>query len=755
MTVADLLAKLAQVRRAGTGWTARCPAHDDRENSLSIGEGRDGRVLVKCFAGCDAAAIVAALGLKLRDLFPNDGQPQKRGRGGGDSPGKGVNRLTPPDLPLFDRGLGCQPGCQPGGQRPVTPPCPGLTLSALSAARKLPVPFLKGLGLREVRRHGVPVVAIPYLDEQGEEVAVRFRLSLDGPQRFAWRRGDRPTLYGLWRLGDLRRNGWVLLVEGESDCWTGWHYGFPVLGIPGKTVWRSEWREWFAGLDVYLWQEPDAVDLVGRVAADLPALRVLAAPEGIKDLSDAHLQGRNVPELIERRRAEAIPASAVLEAPVNARLAEWKQQAAPVLEASDPLPVIAAAIRALGYGGDLKPALITYLAITSRLLAMRTGTMPVHLLLTGLPSAGKSYTLQTVLKLFPREAYHVIEAGSPRVLIYDTADLHHRALIFSEADSLPADEENPAASAMRNLLQDHHLHYKVTLRDPETGDFTVREVVKPGPTVLITTAIRRLGPQFDSRVFSLEVSDDPGQVQAALQTQATLELAGVLEPDPALVAFQAYLQALAPWEVVVPFAKELAAVLSQSQPPPRLLRDFARLLALVKAVALLRHPHRSRDARGRWLADLADYATVAQVVEDLYETTFSGASEAVREVVQAVKVLAEVDPGSPVTVTRVATHLKISKAAASKRIQTALKGGWLVNTETRKGHPYRLAVGEDLPDRVGLPSPDRLTLFTPGFTPGLTPGPQEFQAVTEGCSPVHPLPGESHPPSLPGWEEEL
>jgi hypothetical protein len=41
-------------RRAGS---ARCPARDDHKPSLSIREGRDGRRLVHCFAGCSPEAI--------------------------------------------------------------------------------------------------------------------------------------------------------------------------------------------------------------------------------------------------------------------------------------------------------------------------------------------------------------------------------------------------------------------------------------------------------------------------------------------------------------------------------------------------------------------------------------------------------------------------------------------------------------------------------------------------------------------------
>lgn len=49
---------------------ARCPAHDDHNESFQLSEGDEGRALVKCFAGCSAEEIVGALGLELRDLFP-------------------------------------------------------------------------------------------------------------------------------------------------------------------------------------------------------------------------------------------------------------------------------------------------------------------------------------------------------------------------------------------------------------------------------------------------------------------------------------------------------------------------------------------------------------------------------------------------------------------------------------------------------------------------------------------------------------
>lgn len=67
--VEKILALVENVRPSGNNWSCRCPAHDDRQNSLSIGEGRDGRALIFCFAGCDVTDVVDALGLELSDLF--------------------------------------------------------------------------------------------------------------------------------------------------------------------------------------------------------------------------------------------------------------------------------------------------------------------------------------------------------------------------------------------------------------------------------------------------------------------------------------------------------------------------------------------------------------------------------------------------------------------------------------------------------------------------------------------------------------
>lgn len=75
--VERVLARLFH-RRDGQGWRAKCPVHQDRNPSLTIREGDDGRVLLHCFRGCRTGDILQAIGLEWRHLFATP-RPRRRG----------------------------------------------------------------------------------------------------------------------------------------------------------------------------------------------------------------------------------------------------------------------------------------------------------------------------------------------------------------------------------------------------------------------------------------------------------------------------------------------------------------------------------------------------------------------------------------------------------------------------------------------------------------------------------------------------
>ena len=68
MNLEAILNKLHGVKRNGDGWMALCPAHPDKNPSLSICEDNR-RILLHCFAGCSVGAICAAMRIEIRDLF--------------------------------------------------------------------------------------------------------------------------------------------------------------------------------------------------------------------------------------------------------------------------------------------------------------------------------------------------------------------------------------------------------------------------------------------------------------------------------------------------------------------------------------------------------------------------------------------------------------------------------------------------------------------------------------------------------------
>lgn len=68
-----VLQHLSSVVKAGKNFKALCPAHADKTPSLSVAIGDDGRVLLHCFSGCSVESVVAAMGLAMRDLFPQGG----------------------------------------------------------------------------------------------------------------------------------------------------------------------------------------------------------------------------------------------------------------------------------------------------------------------------------------------------------------------------------------------------------------------------------------------------------------------------------------------------------------------------------------------------------------------------------------------------------------------------------------------------------------------------------------------------------
>ena len=74
MQLSEFLRLLKGVTGGDNQYKAKCPAHEDKNPSLSIA-GNDGKILLHCHAGCPQENIVFAMGLNMSDLFSKESEP--------------------------------------------------------------------------------------------------------------------------------------------------------------------------------------------------------------------------------------------------------------------------------------------------------------------------------------------------------------------------------------------------------------------------------------------------------------------------------------------------------------------------------------------------------------------------------------------------------------------------------------------------------------------------------------------------------
>jgi len=301
---------------------------------------------------------------------------------------------------------------------------------------------------------------------------------------------------------------------------------------------------------------------------------------------------------------------------------------------------------------------------------------------------------------------------SERALAYSQEPLMHRHMVIYEAAGLGSDF---AQYLMRSLLSEGRVRYETV--ENATAGLVPRLIEREGPTGLIITTTRAgLHPENETRMLTLEVDDSPEQTKAVLLATADGEEPKSVDLAP-FKAVQRILELETP-QVLVPFAKSLA----QGCDPTavRLRRDFPAVLTLVKAHAILHAYNREKDAQGRVIAIPEDYAAVYDLVADLVSHgTGQKVTETIRE---TVKVVGQLTGGNSdgVTYSAIGKKLGIDESTARRRVQTAIKKGYLANRETKPRCAAKIMIGEPLPDgKHVLPHPKSLSDTSPELTTDL------------------------------------
>ena len=255
--IEKVLSRLPNHKAAGTGFSACCPAHDDRTPSLSITETEGGTVLLKCHAGCSTEQVLAALGLPIADLFPT------------------IHNLAPS-----------------------------------LASRQEPSTFATAEGAVAAYRRGEPDRQWVYRDAEGNEVGRTLRWNSQKGKVIrpisqspdGWRKSAMPAPRPLLNLPGLRADEapMVFIVEGEKcvDALTS-------LGLPATTsvfgseaAYKTDWAP-LAGRDVIILPDNDEAgrryaEDVRRILGRLNATVRICHLDGLLD------EGEDVADLVDR-----------------------------------------------------------------------------------------------------------------------------------------------------------------------------------------------------------------------------------------------------------------------------------------------------------------------------------------------------------------------------------------------------------------------------------------------------------------------
>ena len=239
MKYQDFIARFERQRKTSEGVLVTCPAHDDNPKtpSLSVSPARDGGVLLKCFAGCETTAVVAALRLTMKDLFAKE--PAKAFV----APIRDSEPFTPTERPVIEK-------------------------------------------------------TYTYHDATGKDVYQVVRLK---PKSFRQRHlvGDKwvwamdGVIRVLYRLPEILKAQTVWIAEGEKDADNLAALGFQsTCNVGGGGKWLDGYSDSLRGKDVVICGDNDKtgaehVELVfNSIAGTARTVKIVKLPVAVKDVSD-------------------------------------------------------------------------------------------------------------------------------------------------------------------------------------------------------------------------------------------------------------------------------------------------------------------------------------------------------------------------------------------------------------------------------------------------------------------------------------
>ena len=367
-------------------------------------------------------------------------------------------------------------------------------------------------------------------------------------------------------------------------------------------------------------------------------------------------------------------------------------------------------VKKLGVVGEEKNILLHYIIFTSRKLEK-----PLSATVKGDSSSGKSYTLLTTIKMFPKSAYIDLTDATPKSFFYCPEDhfKHKIIVIFEKHGGEQADY------AIRTLQSEGKLKIQTTIKNPETGQFETQEIEKEGPTGFVTTTTASLiHAENDTRNISMFPDQSSEQTSRVYESVDSRYLGIQPLSEDELKPWRNAQLGLEEIPVYIPFVKSFRKYFPKQIVRTR--RDYGHFLAIVETVAFLHQKQRKiieLSGKKYIQATLADAYMAKIIVEDSLSKSIYELPEKTIEVIETARILVEelkaeeFESGrekdkTVFKITDLAKKLKWDRDTVAKWLKPAIKKGYAnIATESKgpKGAEYVLEEKE-LPGDTFLPS---------------------------------------------------
>lgn len=278
-----------------------------------------------------------------------------------------------------------------------------------------------------------------------------------------------------------------------------------------------------------------------------------------------------------------------------------QQEAIQLLQDPMLLDRISSGLTEIGIVGEDFNKICLWLFFLSRKLEK-----PIHAVVFGQSSSGKSEMVKKVLSTVPEEDVLEFTSMSARSLDYRDDDLINKVIFIAEADG-----SEEVEYTIRIAMSEGKLIRGYTIKDEDTGDLrNVEKTTKVKSCFVLTTTRSQIHNENSTRVFSLFVDESMKQTQRVLEYIKRTHSREYRKQEPnrqhLVDVLKAAQRLLKPVEVEVPFANHLEFPNTTT----RNRRDLSRFISFIKVTAFLRQFQKElkRDEIGDYIeADIQDY----------------------------------------------------------------------------------------------------------------------------------------------------